>query len=334
MSTADKKQVLITETPVSDARPILTDAFGPKLNSRIVEKVSSGDPISTTDLDELIAELENAPDDDAMIQECRKRLNEAKDPSVPTNEKERMYRDIHRKFGAYAKSLHRPIEPERPLTDTDRAVKNFLTNRPTAIQWISHEGSMILCSLVSVSENGKTRISMTQLPEGDRLILKQSYEAAGGRDRDVESKSFLASFDEYKNFNIEFHTSSPTFYFTIGNRVASIPPDEASRFGNAGGVNVERKGKDIVIGDRIKLEKNRIQNLVNPTDPTNNGANRGGTPPRPKVSGRNAYEIRQDIIENAIDIIRLSNNAKGTNEITDDVLDIAERLYEFVEHKK
>jgi len=69
--------------------------------------------------------------------------------------------------------------------------------------------------------------------------------------------------------------------------------------------------------------------------PTNNGSNRSGNQSKQKVVGRNAFEIRQDIIENAIEIMRMSNPKSSLNieDMTDDILKISSKLYDFVENK-
>jgi len=365
MATADKKRTLLTETPtpsvnkdlltdairdtkeqrakaIENAHNALVDAFGPKLAAmaseklaeatgakiagQIVTKITTEESISELDIDMLIKELEGAPEDDDMIKECRRRLNEAKDPSVPISEKERMYRDIHRKFWAYVQTLPNktiPVDPKK-LTESEQAEKKFRENKSGPIQWISYEGSMIISALVAVSDDNGAWIYLSQLPDADKeVVLKMTETSVSG---------FRVLIDQYKNFECSAgHNDKgvPKFHFTLGNRVASIPPHEASRFGNVD-VKVERKGKDILIGDRIKLEKGKIQNLVNPIDPTNNGANRGGFVPRQKVSGRNAYEIRADVLELAVDWAKTNGDKKMD---TDDVLDIAEAFYSFVEHK-
>lgn len=311
---------------LENAHNALVDAFGPKVNSMIVEKLSDEDGVTEMDIDELIKELEGAPEDDDMVKECRKRLDEAKNPSVPTSEKEKMYRDIHRKFWAYVQSLpERKFPSDRPLTETDHAVKKFMTGKWKAgIKYLSHEGSIIVSALIAVADGDGAWVSFGQLPAADKeLVISLTNPNTTG---------FWASLDQYKNFECssdKFGDRSKQTHFTLGNRVASIPPNEASLTG--ADVKVERKGKDILIGDRIKLEKNRIQNLVNQPDPTNNGANRGqGFVARQKVAGRNAYEIRADVLEMALDWAKSSGEKKMNS---DDVLEIAEAFYSFVEHK-
>jgi len=312
----------VRNSALKNAHEALMNAFGPKLDKMIVEKLTSEEGVTEMDLNELIREIENAPEDDDMVKECRQRLDEAKDPSVSTTEKEKMYKDIHRKFWAYAQSLPNKnftIEP-RKLSDAEQAEKSFRENKNVTIQWVSYEGSMIMCSLIAVSDDDSAYVSLLQLPEGDREIImnRTNFQVTHG---------FRAKFDQYKNFLCS--ADNCPVEFTLGNRVASIPPNEAGKGGSD--VKIERKGKDIVIGDRIKLEKNRIQNLVNPTDPTNNGANRGsGFVSRPKATGRNAYEIRADVLEMALDWAKTHGDKKLD---TDDVLDIAEAFYGFVEHK-
>lgn len=317
---------------LENAHNALVDAFGPKVDP--VEP--DNESITGEDLDEIIKELEGASDiikklenthnDDDMLKECRKRLDEARDPSVPPSDREKMYRDIHRKFWAYVQSLpEKKDTPPRPLTETDHAVRKFMTGKwQGKIPYLSHEGSTILSAIIAVSDGGYVFLGDSQLPENDRLVLREAVQTHFG------SVGFPASFrvtlDEYKNFEFSFDKDSRKI--TLGNRVASVPPNESSPGGLD--VKVERRGKEILIGNQIKLERSRIQNLVNQPDPTNNGANRGGFSPRQKVAGRNAYEIRSDVLEMALDWAKNSDNKKLD---TDDVLEIAEAFYSFVEHK-
>lgn len=361
MATSDKKRTLLTEVPtfndkqvipspndvrnaaLKNAHEALVNAFGPKLDQMIKNECEApkqhlNEDTTTTltmnDLEAMLLDLGFELADDEMVKECRQRLNEAKDPSVSSTEKEKMYKDIHRKFWAYVQSL--PNRKEVPATkpsETDEAVKNFFAKgglNGDIIKWISHEGSMVICSLIAVAYKDGAWINTSQLPESDREIISSltNGRLANGRVAD----GFWASFDQYKNFDCKINGGNEPqqVRFTLGNRVVSIPPSEATGRGSA--VKVERQGKDIVIGDRIKLEKNRIQNLVSPTDPTNNGANRGngGFVSRPKATGRNAYEIRADVLEMALDWAKTHGDKKLD---TDDVLDIAEAFYGFVEHK-
>ncbi len=312
------------DNALGNTHQTLIDAVGPNPNSRILDKISTSEGVTETDIDELIEELNKAPDDNDMIKECRQRLDEAKKSSVPMSEKERMYRDIHRKFWAYVQSLPiRKVAEVSASSETDKVIKKFLENRSEPIQWISHEGSMILCSLIAISDGDGAWININQLPDEDKEIV------FGFTKKPVTG--FWADLDQYKNFecSIDSEEKGGGSNFTLGNRIASIPPSEAT--GRPVDVKIEKKGKDIIIGNQIKLEKNRMQNLVHPTDPTNNGTNRGnGFVPRQKVAGRNAYEIRADVLEMALDWAK-SNGDKKMD--TDDVLDIAEAFYGFVEHK-
>ncbi len=330
---------------LDNAHKALLDAFGPKLDQKLKEtleapqqSVQSDSTIALTmdDLEKMLLDLGMELADDDMVKECRKRLEECKDPSLSISDKDRMYKDIHRKFWAYVQSLpNKSLDPISTPSGTDAAIKKFMSGTWIGgIRYISHEGSTIVSALIGVSDDGCATVNTSQLPDEDKQIIQEVTKL--NFSINVIPGMFFVRFDEYKNFEFSFEVfQKEGKRFTIGNRVASIPPHEA-KMGMGSDVKIERKGKDILIGDRIKLERGRIQNLVQPTDPTNNGANRGGIQPRTKVSGRNAYEIRQDIIENAIEVIRLSNISKGKdcNTITDDVLDVAERLYDFVEHKK
>jgi hypothetical protein len=262
-------------------------------------------------------------------------INDVKD--VRSKAIDNAYKSLRDAFGS---KIGQMLKPECEVTDgltpsvTDAAIKKFLTTENCGLEWISHEGSMIISSLISVTDNGTASINFSQLPEGDRKIVNIVASKVSGRA--INLSGFSAEMDEYKDFKcIARFPNYPTIEFALGNRVSSIPPSESSRFGNTSEVKVERKGKDIVIGDRIKIEKNRIQNLVQPTDSTNNGSNRSGNQSKQKVVGRNAFEIRQDIIENAIEIMRMSNPKSSLNieDMTDDILKISSKLYDFVENK-
>lgn len=217
-------------------------------------------------------------------------------------------------------------------TDVDKeAVKNFLKAGLQKLQWLSYEGSLIVSALIGVSENEIKTIKLVQLPECDRIILQEQIDIPN-------ASSLVVDFDKYKNFVFRIDGFSKQ-EFIFGNRVVSIPPEESTRYGKGDDVNVEQKGKEILIGDRIKLDKGRIQNLVQKPDslyhPHTETQSTKEFQSRPKVSGRNAYEIRADIIENAIEILRISNNKTGLDytSLTDGVLEIAEKLYDFVKHK-
>lgn len=366
MATNNDKRNLLTETPSSgfnkdlltdalndskktrsealkNATQALQDAFGPKIDQLLKEKLEAPQQSATADtsvtltmddLEAMLLDLGFELADDEMVKECRQRLNEAKTADVPPSEKDKMYKDIHRKFWAYVQSLPaRKTSDISTSNDTDKAVKTFLAGGwKGGIHYISHEGSTIVSALIAVADCSPTSISLKQLPEGDRSTINEVvYKATGDR---YDSKTFWVKFDDYKNFEFSMETirkKEGEIKFTIGNRVSSIPPTESNRFGNVD-VKVERKGKDILIGDRIKLEKNKVQAAVSPSHEEHRPASRnGGFTPRPKVSGRNAYEIRSDILEMALDWAKHSDEYKNMD--PQDVIAIAESFYGFVEQK-
>ena len=346
---ADAKEV--RAAALKNADEALRQAFGEKYHEMFKEKLQGSEPPKplegpelekvhedlkaamqeSFDIDELIRQLDQAPEDDDMANECRQRLDEAKE--LPQTDKEKMYKDIHRKFCAYVQSLPaKQIQTETPINDAGRIVKNFLSKKGgLTIKYLSYEGSLMISALTGVG----SVIAMSQLLEGDRKIINDIVQDM--TKKRVEIFSIWASFDEYKNFVTHIASSNPSVdevEFTLGNRVASIPPNESSRTGGSD-VKVERKGTSILIGDRIKLEKERIQNLAKSNDTTSNNVNRN--PPRPqKASGRNAFEIREDILESAIDVVKISMGSDKYNvdEFSDEVLRVSEKFYEFVENKK
>lgn len=325
----------VRKEALKNARQALESAFGKKFENTFAQKlegVQGKTQASEADINEIISELEKEVysnqdyADDEMVQECRKRLDEAKNAD-PTD-KDRMYRDIHRKFWAYINSLpHKSVAEALPQTDTDKAVKKFMTGGfKDIIQWISHEGSLMISALIGVAEDGCAWVQFSQLPEADRDLIRKIMEEMGVKN--YPCHGFLTEFDEYKNFTVKVENSKNRGdTFTLGNRVHSVPPSEASRFGAE--VKVERKGKDIIIGDRIKLERGKVQSLLGQEE-QKTSPYRNGYPPRQKVSGRNAYEIRADVLEMALDWAKYSQDKKMDSE---DVVAIAEAFYEFVEQK-
>lgn len=209
-------------------------------------------------------------------------------------------------------------------TDTDRAVRKFLTNKSPNLKWLSHQGSLIVSS----------RIACASCPTilGDvipsHLLPLEDAELVG---TEIGKYSiYYVKLDENKNF----HFSAPNGKIgcKFGNRVSSIPPQERSVTGTSE-VKIEKCGTEILIGNKIKLDKSKIEQAVNGHDtsmPSASASPKSGSPSRTKVSGRNAYEIRADVLELAIDWIKHINrlNADET-----DVLDIAKAFYNFVENK-
>lgn len=55
---------------------------------------------------------------------------------------------------------------------------------------------------------------------------------------------------------------------------------------------------------------------------------------RKSSGGKNAYEIRESILEKAINIIKVSGFTDNTDRTVDKVLQVASKLYEFVENKR
>ncbi len=218
-------------------------------------------------------------------------------------------------------------EATKQLMETMRGTKK-LNN---ALQWISHEGSVIMSALAAVAGESGTLIQLSKLPEDDQLIIR---DVLGDSIYGASSAAVHIFFnlDEHKNFECDIpvaNAKSPRIKFILGNRVASIPPDEAL-YGKSD-VKIEQKGGDIIIGDRIKLEKNKIQNSIQPVESVSSvSPPHSDARPKQKVSGRNAYEIRADVLEMALDFVKFLNK-KGTS--SDDVLDVADAFYEFVEHK-
>ncbi len=210
------------------------------------------------------------------------------------------------------------------------ASKGFLNGGNVTLQWLSPEASMYISALIGIEDNGSAIIVLNKLPEDDQekiksIIKKHSHPSYFPTHINVR-------FDKYKNFQFDVDKNGELIPVCFGNWVASIPPEEAAKSRSGLEVKIEQNGQEILIGDKIKLEKNRIQNLLQTPDSLSaSGPSQHKTvTPRQKTSGRNAYEIRADIMELAVDwALHLNRTTMNEN----DVLSIAEAFYKFVENK-
>jgi hypothetical protein len=174
---------------------------------------------------------------------------------------------------------------------------------------------------------------MANLPVMDQETIKKSLPDSMNKD----FNSFFVRFDNEKDFVLFglFNKESEATV-TFFNAVAHPRPEDLN---DAVAVAIKDEKGKINIGGKIVLDKKDIQK-------------RGGLTPRwewpsekedpmaevsfkrQPVSGRNAYELREDIIGKAMDVIGWSNMVKNDPDyVSDKILKVAEKLYQFVENK-
>lgn len=218
---------------------------------------------------------------------------------------------------------------DKRLEETKELIKNFKEKVAKYPKHLSYEGSMVLCVMLSMKE--PSHPSLNNLPLVDQQLIRALVPSKFLGDLDY----FSVTFDDNKDFNMKFscRSESEPYLMTMFNSVAHPRPEDLKDIG-AGVVPVEKDGDKIAVGGKILLNKKGIKRLIGVeplkrnTIPRKEDDDEVG-PKRIPVAGRNAYEIRADVLQMAIDWA-----AKQENQTEEDVLDLAKKFYQFVENKR
>lgn len=297
----------ISQSVYDNAREALEKAFGKKLldmtqtssvsPSNIIKQKTNNIP-DEEEIDELIEELEKEIVDDE-ISTCS--VSVEKVPVVDINI-----------------TTSKPSEKSLEKTkDLFRVVNEAMSKFP---RYISYEGSVVLCVLISMGITMSKNISA--LPLSDRELIKSLTPTGNGY--------FEAKFDEYHDFILEFSDEKGNkhvlnFFNTI------IHP-------NPGDKNSPVEEEKIVISSE---SKNRFQELAGIKSSQYESQERDGDvekqyeplPRKQLVAGRNAYEIRSDMLTMALDYIGERKSWSGYD-TPEKVINVAREFYKFVENKK
>ena len=215
----------------------------------------------------------------------------------------------------------------RRFEETKKLIENFRDKTAKYPKYISHEGSTVLCVFISVKTPPK--VNITDLPLIDQQLIKTLVPEK------YFNSPFYVSFDKEKDFELTFYTLDDyellyPYSLVMFNSVIHPRLEDISD----GQVKVENKGEKISVGG-IVLDKKGIQKMIG-IEPTQKNNSSDLPTRRQPVVGRNAYEIREDVLESAIDIVKLSNvsNKRNIDELSDEVLQVASKFYEFVENRR
>ena len=192
-------------------------------------------------------------------------------------------------------------------------------------KYLSHSGSAYICVLLSLKDT--TKIILDPLPEEDRQTITDLLSEKFS----TNIKSIEVRFDVDKDFIFKATDhSDKSFEFTMFNSIAHPNPADSNKLTRP--VKVETKGNKIYIGGKISIDKVGIKKSIE-----NGGGKKTHADPikeralgnkRGHVSGRNAYEIRADILQMAIDWYSRRENISDDN-----LMELAEKFYRFVENK-
>lgn len=191
--------------------------------------------------------------------------------------------------------------------------------------YLSYEGSMVVCVLLSMHESAN--VPLSSLPQKDQTLIKSIIP-----DEWKDETYIVVQFDKEKDFIISLMSSDEKISphrFTMFNTVAHPRPEDLTDTSKAE-VKIEEKEGTINLGGAITYDKKRLANLA-AVSPRDNRTNEVPEPPSIlKTTNRNAYEIRADVLQMAIDWARREENPRSD----DQLLELAKKFYTFVENRR
>ena len=230
------------------------------------------------------------------------------------------------------KDVKNAIHPsQEKVEETKEMLKNFKEKVANYPKYLTYEGSVVLCVMLSINES--KNINLNGLPLEDKtliLSLLPQLAVVGLANFDATLK---VEFDSERDFVLTYtHKNDSSLILKFFNTV--IHPKVGDDTKN---VPIENEGETISLGSTLVLDKKRIQKLI--------GVDRFSTlspsvksldeeeivPRRQPVSGRNAFELRTDLINMSMDL--LFHNDKG-NIPPEEVVKTAKVLYAFVENRR
>lgn len=222
--------------------------------------------------------------------------------------------------------------------ETKKIMENFNQKMKNPPNYMSYEGSMVVCVLLSLQSPANIRPDA--LPEIDKKLILRLI----GNDTDGFGLKFTTIdvvFDEQKNFSVSVKTpGKATKNFTIINTVAHPRTEDLADISHD--VKLNENGDKIEVGDLIILNKAKIAKFMKLSGvPQNKRADLSELDPKttagqvitkPVVSGRNAFEIRTDVLNMALNFH--INKKVESNATEDDILLTARKFYSFVENRR
>lgn len=227
-------------------------------------------------------------------------------------------------------------------------IKGTTSTSSTIPQFLSYEGSVMLCVMLSL--NNKIDVPLINFPLVDQKIIDVFF----GNDYGNDIKSVVVRFDADKNFIFSFtYGDMISKVITFINTVLHPRPDDLKDIKGVE-VPIENHGDKVSIGnnivmdkesmrDRIGLDKNylcktrefakKLESIVPEIKKEQfNPAVDSILPQRRKLEGgKNAFEIRNDVLSMALDFI-IYQKRELVNE--DDVISTAKKFYSFVENRR
>lgn len=217
---------------------------------------------------------------------------------------------------------------------TKKIIDNFRNKLANYPDYISYEGSMVICVMLSL--HPKVKIPMISLPQVDQKFINSHV-----IDKEFKPINYIiVKFDEIKDFIIQipprdFSREILPLSFTFFNTVAHPRPEDLEDISQ---VTVEEKGGIINVGDgTIVVDKKRMADLAavpqKPDIQSSWKQHESTESSIIKTTNKNAYELRTEILKMALDYIGNGRSWPDFN-TPDKVLDVAKTFYTFVENKR
>ena len=291
------------------------------------EKMQAG--LTTADLNAIISEISGKP----RLQDTTPKPLPPTDPNsveanFPSKDPFRTKETpISKVIEACNQSAESPTKA-KSIGESKKLLTSFKENLATYPKPLTYEGAVVFCVAISVNEG--TSISLNGLPQVDReLVLSQLPPDAALLLADGKA-SINVDFDEMRDFILTYHTAKnepvKLKYFNTVIHPQKLPETN---------VPVEKEGGKVTVGTHLVLDQRRIAKLVGiaPHEKHKDKEEEEDAPRRRQpVAGRNAYEIRADVLQMAIDWIRDKDEYNQKDE--NDVLQLAKKFYSFVEDRR
>jgi len=230
-----------------------------------------------------------------------------------------------------------PAQKSKNFVETKKLLDTCREKMSNYPKYLSYEGSAVLCVMLSLKPDAATA-HISNLP----LVDQQTIRALVPEKVNKNLDNFTVKFDENKDFQLQFS-------YRTGPEVGDIDIIKLNMFNTVAhprtsdiaqdGVNVvpvEDDGDVVKVGGKIFVDKRTIRTILgHPAKESSPKQNVDEEPfqKRQAVAGRNAYEIRADVLQMAIDWTRGEHvSSKYTR--PEDVLQLAKQFYTFVENKR
>ena len=227
-------------------------------------------------------------------------------------------------FINYTKQLGKHTAQEALEQKKKAAPKEAAKKTITFPKHLSYEGSVVLCVMLSMNEVAHPLLS--NLPVADQTLIRSLIP----KGISVNFSTFEVRFDEHKDFILTFSTSpfdKEDVVLTMLNSVAHPRPEDLN---GVGVVPVEKDGDKIEVGGKIVLNRKGIERLIGVDNKPKSDSEEETIPRRQPVAGRNAFEIRSDVMQMALDYATHSKSQFTPEEI----VNVAKKFYAFVENKR